>query len=163
MATRSGMADAELAWVLPEAGQAAYVLLADQSPIGWLRFEKEAGSRCSAELEGRRWSLERTEEAPPRVIIREEGCGDAVAEFTWCPTGGGVAAFAGGARYCWTREHVWGVRWCFRSKEERSIVCMTQESGPPGGAAKVAVRREGADLAELPVLVLLAWYLHAVE
>jgi len=153
----------ELAWSSPQAGQRAFVLRAGEKEVGRLQFEDGVGGRSTAELDGRRWTFERTGAFYPSVTIYAEGASEPVAEFIPRLAGcGGVVSFASGVRYCWNRAHVWSASWCFRREGERSSVCVTQEAGPLKSGGKAIVCCDAAPLAETPVLVLLAWYLRVL-
>ncbi len=163
MTAPSALTASKLTWVYPEAGHPAFVLRADGEEIGWLRFEKDSEVRSSAALEGRRWTFERTAARYPCVAIRAEPFETAIAQFTPCVTGGGLVAFTDGRRYCWTREHIWSTNWCFRCKENKSAVCVSQETGSLTAGGRVIVCPDAGRLAETPILVLLAWYLRVME
>ena len=163
MTTSSALASSEIAWAYPDRAHPAFVLRAGREEIGWLRFEKDIGAQSTAELEGHRWTLEHNGLHHPRVTIRDQASNRAVAEFTPCLTGGGVARFPNGRLFCWTREHIWSGTWCFRCKENKSTVCVSQETRPLTAGSRVTVCSDAAQLEEAPVLVLLAWYLRVLE
>lgn len=163
MTTPSVLAAGKLTWAYPDAARPVFVLRADREEIGSLQFEKDAGARSTAELDGRRWTIERTAARYPSVSVRDEASGTAVAQFAPCVTGGGVLTFTDGRRFCWTREHIWSTNWCFRCKENKSLVCVSQEAGPLAGGGRVSVCSDAANLPETTILVLLAWYLRVLE
>ncbi len=162
MTLSSALHNAELDWTYPSAGERAFVLRANGNQIGWLRFEKEPGSFSAAELEGSRWTFERTGPTHSGIVIRAAGSNQPAAEFSSSLSGGAVA-FASGARYSWIRQHPWSSRWCFRSKEPKSMVCVTQEARPLQSGSKVTVCCDAAGNPETPLLVLLAWYLRVLD
>lgn len=153
----------EMAWLHPLAGDRTFVLHSGGRQIGCLRFEDEPGARSPAELDGRRCTFERTGAYRQCILVRDAGSDAVVAEFTPLLSGGGVAAFAGGRKYLWTRERLWSSRWCFRSKEQSSSVCVSQEVGALMNGGKVAICSGAMERAETPVLILLAWYLRILE
>jgi hypothetical protein len=130
MTTPSALTARKLAWVYPDAAHHAFVLRADREEIGWLQFEKDPGVQSSAALEGGRWTLERSAARYPSITIRAESSETPLAQFTPWVTGGGIVSFTAGRCYCWTREHLWSTNWCFRCKENKSAVCISQETGP---------------------------------
>jgi hypothetical protein len=163
MTTTSALARGDVRWEYPGEGHSAYVLRAGGEEIGWLSFEERPLPHSTAELGGRRWTIECTGAFHPHIVVRAEGSDSVVAEFTPHVGGGGVVAFASGRRLCWTREHVWSVKWCFRCEENKSAVCVTQAAGPLTEGGRVAVCGSAADLPETPVLILLAWFLRLLE
>lgn len=163
MTTQSARIDHEMEWSYPEPGEQAFVLRAHGERIGLLRFEKQPGARSVAEWDGQRWTFERHGLFHPSVTVRCEGSGEIVAAFTPSPAGGGGVAFSTGKHFGWAREHPWASTWCFRSKEHKSTVCVSQRAGPLTAGAKVTVCPNAATAPETPLLVLLAWYLRVVE
>jgi hypothetical protein len=159
----SSTAQRELQWVYPSRADGAFVLRAGESEIGSLNFKKEVGARSAAEYEGRRWTLEHAEGRHPRVTVRAADSGEVVAEFVPHLTGGGVVAFTSGAQFSWIKLHVWSDRWCFRCKQNRSAVCVSQEAGRLTSGGKVAICSDAAPLPETAVLLLLGWYLRLLE
>lgn len=157
MTTATALQTNELTWIYPAQAQRPYSLRGDGGEVGWLQYAPEG--RSAAQLAGCRWLLERSEGEYPRVAIRTESGDGPSAVFVPCPTGGGVVTFAGGRRYCWTRENDSSTRWCFRRTENRSLVCLFQEAGVMQGSSKVAIAHDLPDAHETAALVLLAWYL----
>lgn len=164
MVTLAGIGVRELLWRYPQAPDGAFELSAEGATRGWLRFDERAGAPSLAELDGRRWTLEHTSEAHPRVIVRKENADEIVAEFVPWMTGGGVVTFADGQRYCWNRSKIWSPTWCFRRQGEGHApsVCVSQQSGPLRDGGRVKICGDFAGGAEAPVLLLLAWYLRVL-
>ena len=48
-------------------------------------------------------------------------------------------------------------------QEQKSSVCLSQETGPLTQGGKVSVCCGAADLPETPVLLLLAWFLRIMD
>lgn len=163
MTIESVHATDELAWSFPEQGESAYVLHCHDKPIGWLRFEKDPGANSIAEWEGRRWTFERTGAHHAPVTMRCQGSEEAAAVFIPWSTGGGIAVLRSGARYCWNRKQVLSATYCFRGEENKSAVCVTQESGPLVAGGTVHVCADAVESPDTPILVLLAWYLRILE
>ena len=110
-----------------------------------------------------RWSFEHTAGSHPHVIIRQHGSPLTLAEFAPRLTGGGIVTFATGERYCWNRAKIWSPRWCFRREGADSAVCVSQQAGPLTEGGKVGICCDAAArLPEVPVLILLAWYLRVL-
>lgn len=152
----------DLLWVYPDPEHQGFLLHASGKPVGWFRLENEAGGDSTAEIGGQRWTFERTGPHRSHIAIRVEGAASPDAEFV--PHGmGGIVTFANGARYCWGREHIWSTRWCFRCVERQSMVCVSQEPHPLAIGTRVTICAQALERPEIPILVLLAWYLRLLE
>jgi hypothetical protein len=153
----------ELVWTYAEPGGAGFVLHTGGEDIGRFDFTGAAEKRSHGELGGYRYAFEGAGTHHSPIHVYREGSDEVAAKFQRCLTGGGVVEFKNGARYCWTKPSVLSDRWCFRSKENKSTVCLLQETGPLSKGDRVMVCGEAAKLPEMPVLVLLAWYLRLVD
>jgi hypothetical protein len=148
----------ELTWIVPESKDAPHIIRAEGRDIGSLWIDRGDARRAVGEVHGRRWILERTSQLYPRVTIHEEGSSEPLAIFTPGLTGGGVVSFAGGAEYCWNPSHVWSTTWCFRSGGKKASLCVSEQT-PQKTGARVRMCAEAVQLPEMPVLLLLGWYL----
>jgi len=158
-AARSGL---ELNWHFPKDGEAAFVLSTRDREVGWLRLDDESGRGATGEWEGRRWRFAYEPSFHRCVTVQPEGSEECAAVLTCQPGGrGGNATLASGTRYTWTREHFWSSVWCFRSGDTAGV-CVSQRPGPmvAGGAVRV---RPDTHAEDIPVLVLLGWYLRVLE
>ncbi len=153
----------EMGWLHPQDGDRTFVLQSEGRSIGNLQFEDEPAARSPAELHGRSWTFERTGAYRHRILVRAAASEAPVAEFTPLLAGGGVVVFADGRKFHWTREHIWSARWCFRSRQQKSAVCISQQVGAVMSGCKVAVCSDAVEREETPVLILLAWYLRILE
>ena len=161
--TSSASPKIEMGWLHPVDGDRTFVLQAESKAVGRIRFEDECGARSAAEWNGRRWTFECTGAFRHCIVIRAEGSDTPVAEFTRFLAGGGVASFANGSQYNWVRTHLWSGRWCFRSRQQKSAVCVSQQAGALMQGGRVAVCAGALEREETHVLVLLAWYLRILE
>ncbi len=152
----------ELTWQFPEKEDQPFTLWDGGVKAGCLRFRK-APADSTAEFRGQKLVFRYSIRMHPRITIYREGSQDALAEYVHCLTGGGLVSFDAGARYRWKRADVFGTRWCFRHTEQKSSVCLFQETGPLTQGGKVSVCCGAADLPETPVLLLLAWFLRIID
>jgi hypothetical protein len=154
----------EIAWRYPKTEGGAFELCAHGGTLGYLHFEDRAGAHSVGEFEGRRWTFRYTSGALPRVTIAQEEAAEVVAEYVPWVTGGGMVSFFGGPSYCWNRAKLWSNTWCFRRQGDShgSSVCLTQDAGPLRDGGKVKLCGTAAASPEMPVLVLLAWYLRVL-
>lgn len=158
MAAASQSGFCELTWVEPEHEGAPYIVRADGRDIGTLKFDRGDACRAEGTIYGRSFVLERTSQFYPRVIIHEEGSSEPLAIFTQGLTGGGTVSFADGAEYCWNPSHIWSTTWCFRGGGKKASLCVSEQT-PQKAGARVRMCTDAAQLPEMPVLLLLGWYL----
>jgi hypothetical protein len=152
----------ELIWEFPGQEDQPFTLWDEGVKAGCLRFQK-APAESTGEFRGRRWEFRYSIRLHPRVTVHREGSPEAFAEYVPCFTGGGLVSFDSGVRYRWRRADVFGNRWCFRHTEQKSSVCLLQETGALTQGGKVSVCCGAADLPETPVLLLLAWFLRIID
>jgi hypothetical protein len=162
MTSTGKSATRDLQWRYPESGGSSFVLQDRGTEIGWLQFHEEP-TPSTGEFEGKRWMFRYSHTLQPRITVYAEGSPEPVAEYLPSLTGGGVVTFASGVEYRWRRSKLWSDRWCFSLPHQRSSICVSQEAGPLTKGGQVAVCCGAADLAETPVLLLLAWFLRVLE
>jgi hypothetical protein len=160
MTTPSETRNRQLEWSCPDERHPAHILRSGETEIGSLTYEKSAGARSIAEFEGQRWTFENTGSFHPCVTVRRADNGEVVADFVPNLGGdGGLVSFANGLHFKWKRLHMWSNQFCFRCKEDKSAVCLSQEAARLTSGGKVTICSDVAHRAEAPILVLLAWYL----
>ena len=152
----------ELIWQYPDHEGEPFVLWDEGVKAGCLRFQPEPGE-STGELKGERWRFRYSIRMHPRVTVYRGDSEEVFAEYVPCFTGGGMVSFESGVRYRWRRTDIWGKHWCFRSAEQKSAVCLTQETGPLSHGGRVTLCCGAAVQPETPVLLLLAWFLRILD
>jgi hypothetical protein len=154
--------DRELEWRQPEALRRFYRLTSGGREVATLRFEKLLGSLATGEYGQRQWTFKRTGFFSPRASVREAGSETDVATFTPNFGGGGSVAFASGRRYRLVHKNFWGTEWAFRAEDGTDAIVLSGPHGvfKAGGSARVA--QSVAGLPEIPVMLLLIWYLRVL-
>ncbi|MGA2269300.1 MAG: hypothetical protein ABSH44_12595 [Bryobacteraceae bacterium] len=152
----------DLVWQYPELEGQPFLLLDAGVEIGRLAFHEEPAASIG-ELRGQRWTFRYSTKLQPRVTVHRDDSQKLVAEYVPCLTGGGVVSFDSGVCYRWRKASVWGDKWCFCHQEQKSSVCLSQDTGPLTQGGKVSVCCGAADLPETPVLLLLAWFLRILD
>jgi hypothetical protein len=147
-----------LKWVQPSAMKMEYELQAGQELTARLRFRSSFGSFATAESADGCWTFKRVGFFQTHVSIRR--CGDEtdLAVFrnnTW--KGGGTLEFPSGFRYLAT-TNFWQTHLDFQTENGGSLVSF-HSGGFIHLSADVEIAPVGALLGELPLLVLLGWYL----
>ena len=148
----------ELTWSEPERIGAPFRIRAKDREIGSLQFDRGHIDHAVGEIQGRRWILERSKAPQTQVTVREEGAAEPAAVYTQGWTGRGTVSFSDGTEYCWNASHVWGTTWCFRKGGQEASLCVS-ELTPRRSGARVHICGDSAKLPEMPVLLLLGWYL----
>jgi hypothetical protein len=96
----------------------------------------------------------------PRVTIRETGGNDDLAVYRHKPWCGGWVEFVNGNRYRWKSTSFWGTEWVFVTAQEELVYKLK-----PKMFAQIKVQSiveigaQWHDLEELPLLLMLGYYL----
>lgn len=149
----------ELSWVQASDGEAGYRLVQDGKSVASLRFAKALGSLATGDAEGSRWTFKRVGVFRPRITVRLEGSETDLAVFEPGWTGAGPLRFSEGRSYRWTNVSFWQLEWAFvRDDDGSPLVRFFQRAvGRHGGPVRVEAAAK--ELRDLPVLLLLGWYL----
>jgi hypothetical protein len=158
-------AQMHLHWTQPETFQRHFLLGTEGAPLGSLRFASAFGSLADAQWGESRWTFKRVGFLNPRITVREAGQDSNLAVFTPKFWGDGWCEFAGGGRFHWKAANFWGTSYGFLDDQERPLFKVSP--GIEGetlrgffkSQATVVLAPHPQRLAELPVLVLLGWYL----
>jgi hypothetical protein len=95
-----------------------------------------------------------------RVTIRESGAKDDLAVFRPNLRGDGWVEFFKGSKFQWKSTDFWGVEWGFSNvQEELLFVLKSKPSYPLQIQSIVEIGVQSHDLDELPLLLMLGWYL----
>lgn len=133
-------------------------LQADKRVIGTLEFRSTFGTYATATIGSACWTFKRVGFFQNRVEVRECGSDDAVAEFvnaTW--TSGGTLRLRGGREYRAT-SNLWNTKWEVQDAAGNSLVRFDY-GGAFKLAAKVKITAAARSLEDLPLLVVISWYL----
>jgi len=152
----------DLTWEFPEHESEPFRLRDERGEAGRLEFHEEPEASI-AEFAGQTWTFHYTTKLRPHVRIYRGDSQDLAAEYVPVLRGGGVVTFQSGARYRWKKTAMFGDKWCFRTEEQSSSVCVRQEAGALRQGGKVSICCGAEDLPETPVLLLLAWFLRILD
>ncbi len=148
----------ELTWAQPSALRNEYRLTADREAVGGLRWEKAFGSLASGEVAGGRWTFKRVGFLHPRVTVRIAGSEVDVATMEPSWTGSGPVQFSDGRGYRWTKTSFWRSEWTMAAQDGRILIQFLPRASLRM-RAMVVVDPSARSICELPVLLLLGWYL----
>ncbi len=146
----------------------AYELKDGDEVAGTLSVISAAGPLVEGICAEGTWTFRRVGFFSTHITVRAAGCGENLAVFTPTVGGGGTLAFAGGPSFTWTPRSSMADGWDFVAEDGFVLVSarpMTDET--PVDMARIegqtAVSMAAASVLQLPVLVLLAWYLFVVN
>jgi hypothetical protein len=154
MQSLSDSGGAELRWVKPKWLKRQYELRAGEEVVATLA--RVGGTGAIGEWSGGRYSFSQKGWFRQRILVSPEPAMDAEAPRATFTRRDGVLTFADGRTFYWKKPSVW------RSKRvwtdgEASLVGIDPASGY--AEPHVTITPEGAQLVELPLLLLLGQYL----
>jgi len=161
----SKAAGSHIYWIQPEILSRRFELRAERSVFGSLSFRTAFGSLATAESATGSWTFKRVGFLSPRVTVRVAGSNDDLAIYWPRLRGDGWLEFPGGTRYHWQTANFWGSAWGFSDAQQGLLFVLRPGVEKPSWSdllktqAQVEIEQRGHDLAELPLLVMLGWYL----
>ena len=161
--------DSKLSWVQPKTFERQFELRAGGKLFGTLRLEKALGTLATAHAATGTWTFKRSGFLNPRVTVREAG-GETDAAVFWPRVwGGGWLDYPTGKRFQWKSMNFWGSAWAFTGMQGETVFTMrpgSEESRLSDllkNQALVDVDAHAYDLTELPLLLMLGWYLMIMQ
>jgi len=156
MRSLAQLAGQELLWVQPAAHRRVHELRAGEDVVAALRFQR--GSLADAEADSDHWSFKREGFWHPRVTIRVSESDANVAVFRPRWSGGGTLEFPDGRAFGLSSANFWQSEWVWQDKDQ-PLIRFKGRHGLIKAKGAVEIQPITASLAELPLLVLLGWYL----
>jgi hypothetical protein len=156
MALIGDVADRELLWIQPSARKRAFELRADDDVVATLSFQRR--TLADAESGGQHWTFKREGFWHPRITVRVAGSDDDVAVFSPRWAGGGALVLKEGQTLQLVAANFWQSEWVWNQGKTR-LMRFTGQQGLIKAKGAVAIQPEATKLKELPLLVLLGWYL----
>ncbi len=148
----------ELKWEQPSALKMEYQLRAGDDVAATLRFRSSFGTFAVAESADGCWTFKRVGFFQTRVTIRHCNTDVEVAVFkpnTW--SGGGTLILASGQTYR-AATNFWQTKFTFETEAGDPLLSF-QSGGFIHQSAIVSFQPNAAMLPDLPLMVLLGWYL----
>jgi len=155
-----------LNWTQPKTTQQFFELKGNDDLFGTLLFPKSVGSLAEAETVEGKWTFKRIGFFTTKISVRKFGEEKDLAIFKPNLTASsGDLDFSGGKKYQWHASNFWGTR--FEFKDEKGEVVLTFRSGIEDPKlkdwfktqARVEIAEDKINVTELPIMVLLGWYL----
>lgn len=149
----------QLSWVQPSALERHFELHSENSVLGTLHFEKAStayGTLITADSATERWMFKGAGFIiKPRVTIRVDGANEDMAVCR-----GGWVEFVRGNRFRWKPTSLWGTKWGFFNAQEELLFTLKQNFFDLFKIqSAVVISAQWRDLDELPILLMLSWYL----
>jgi len=148
----------KLKWVQPSALKMHYELRAGDDLAASLHFRSSFGSFATAESEDGCWTFKRVGFWQTRVTIRPCGTNNDIANFinnTW--SGGGTLEIPDGRRIL-ANTNFWQTKYEFKIDPGETLVEF-ETGGLIHLSANVEIKPRAATMPELPLMVMLGWYL----
>jgi hypothetical protein len=145
-------------WSQPHAFKMEYELRAGDEVVATLRFDSAFKARATGESADGRWRFDRLGMFCHRVVVTEHDSGAEILSFTPRKWGsGGVLEFPDGRTFH-SAGSVWGTRYTFTGPSQEPLFEL-RNCGVLHHAATLHIARDAARVPELPLLVILGWYL----
>jgi hypothetical protein len=156
--------DLQLYWAQPSMFERHFELYSKNGLLGELHFETVSaayGALITAGSATERWTFKGAGFLlKPRVTIRQAEANDDLAVYRPKFWGGGWVEFVKGSRFHWKSTSFWGTEWGFsNAQEELLFVLKLKLFDLLKVQSVVEIRPQWRDLDELPLLLMLGWYL----
>jgi hypothetical protein len=150
------MAGQDLTWLQPSRIQQAFALHAGDVVVATLRFERS--SLATGEADGHRWTFKREGFWHPRVTVRVPESDDNVGAFQPAWFGGGTLELPG-RQLRFGAANFWHSQWDWLGSDDKPLVHFKSHHGFMKMEGDVEIEPDAAGSPELPLLVVLGWYL----
>ena len=158
--------DLELFWVQPRATRRNFILRSGKRIFGQLDFRSAFDSLADAISANEAWTLKRVGFFSPHVTVRRAGSKIDLASChpNWTGTESKLQ-FSSGEVYLWKVANFWATRYSLSNGD--GIELVTYRSGSDEkkinnlfkNQAQAHIALEAWQVVELPLIVLLGWYL----
>ncbi|MHB8932478.1 MAG: hypothetical protein ACYC6H_03300 [Bellilinea sp.] len=155
----SKVAQKELIWTQPNAFKEEYELRGDDVLVGTLKFRSAFGSLAIAETADGCWTFKRVGFFSTRVSVRACDSETDIASFknsTW--SGGGTLELPNGRTYR-ASTNFWQTKLELISEYDQLVLSYSDIGGFFRRTAMVQIEQYAAQIADLPWMVMLSWYL----
>ena len=149
----------ELKWTQPHALKMEYELRAGDMIAATLRFRSSFGSFATAESADGSWTFKRVGFWNTKATVRASGAETDLAVFknnTW--SGGGTLELPDGRKYP-ANTNFWATQYEFKTESGEPLVTYKKIGGVLHMSSRVEIHASSKEVAEMPWLVSLGWYL----
>jgi hypothetical protein len=147
-----------LQWHRPSLFKTEHELRSQEALVATLRFRSIWGTFATAQSEDGCWTFKRVGFWQTRATIRPCDSNEEIATFknnTW--SGGGTLLFPDGRQYP-ANTNFWQTQYEFKTQAGDSLIHY-RNRGLLGSSAEVTIFPQAQEVAELPWMVMLGWYL----
>ena len=152
-------APSTLSWQQPQAFKCDYELRAGDELLATLRKASRFGLAMDGEIGAARFTLRPEGFLRSRTTVQEDGATGEPVVFQSGFCGGGRLALPDGRSYRWKMTSFWGSRWAFVDDSDRPLVSFKSRNRLFRAGSDVEIGPGALALPELPVFLLLGWYL----
>lgn len=145
-------------WVGHGLLKRSYDLRSGDMVFATLRWESAFGSLAQAETTDARWTLKRVGFFNPRVTVRAPGSETDLAVFHPDWVANGTVELASGPRWKWKCLGFWRSRFGFIDDQGEPLIEYQANVLKVPASAKLVLSPQAMTLAELPLLIVLGWY-----
>lgn len=162
MLTFQQMAGQPLTWEQPKRAAHRYELRAGDTTLATLRWESAFHARAIAQTaDGAAWSFERKGFGGSSVLVSSSfSTGATFKRFGWGSNG--QLTLPDGRAWRWEQQGHWGTSWAWLGTDGQPLVKLQQQAGFFKMTGLVQIAPGAESLPELPLLVLLGWYLMVI-
>jgi hypothetical protein len=148
-----------LVWTQPRFGLWEFELRAGDELVGTMIWPKWLSDLVEAACGDGRWTIDRTDFFGQRVVMRRGESESVVAtlEFDWLREG--ALACSSGRVFNWHRTRAFCNYWGFVDEQSEMVVEIREAMRWFKHEADVVLHAGAEALPELPLLVLMGWYL----
>jgi hypothetical protein len=146
-----------LVWSQPARLKQFFELRAGDNVVATLRFER--ASLAVGETDDQQWTFKREGFWHPRVTVRVKGSDDNVALFSPGWAGGGTLDQSLGRSLHFGAANFWHSQWAWEEVKDTPLVRFKSRPGLLKTEGEVEVEGDAAPSPDLPLLVILGWYL----
>jgi len=149
----------KLKWVQPHALKMEYELRDGDMIAATLRFRSSFGSFATAESADGTWTFKRVGFWQTKATVRASGAEADLAVFknnTW--SGGGTLELPDGRNYP-ANTNFWATQYEFKTETGEALVSYRKISGMLHMSSETEIHPFAKNVAEMPWMVMLGWYL----
>ena len=157
MKTIKEVALGELVWVQPARMKQDFELQAGDEVVGSLNWQR--ASLAAGETADQSWTFKREGFLHPQVTVRVPGSDDNVALFHPRWAGGGTLDLQQGKQLRFVAANFWHSQWDWLDAQKTPLVHFKSRQGLLKVEGQVEIETEAIQSPELPLLVVLGWYL----
>ena len=151
------LAAEELVWVQPARLKQEFELHAGDEVIATLRWQRS--SLAIAETAEQSWTIKREGFWHPRITVRIPGSDDSIATFQPGWAGRGTLDLGPGKQLRFGAPNFWRSQWDWLDPQNQPLVHFKSHQGLLKVEGEVAIEPAAIKSPDMPLLVVLGWYL----